>query len=623
MRYALKAVLFAATSLTSLPAAAQEESEIVVTATRTPTKADRLPVRVDVIDRYEIEASGLVSLADAIGPQAVQSGGAGQQTSTFLRGANSKHALALFDGVRLNDAANPNASYDFGQDTLGALERVEVLRGPASTIYGSDAIGGVVNVIPRRGGETAFEPFFELMGGSFDTRRVLLGAAGDASDLEYGVSAEMFDTEGFDHVPERIVTHTGDEDGASIDTFTASIRGDAGAFAFDALFRARESEAEYDTFSGGAFFDLRADDPDLGNEASQRLWRLGAEMEASAGLTFRLSGGEVTSDRSETDGGFQTSAADSERTFADLTAAYEHERVALTGGLSFEHNAIDTQPLFANPLSVEEDQAAAYVIGQFEVTDAITATGSVRVDDYENFGAHTTYALGAVANFEPFRVFGSYATSFKAPSLSERFEQSFFNIGNPNLEPEEAESWEVGADWDVTSAVRLGASYYQTRIEDLIEYRFALLQNVNIGEAATDGAEAYAEARPTSWSWLRLSYAWTDARDEAFDTQLLRRPEDAWQIDARITPTERFSLAFSWAYVGDRTDVIYNDDGTFSFTETTTDGFNVGALSATYDLTEHAQLFARVDNVTDETYEQPNAYAGAPRSFYLGARARF
>lgn len=621
MRIGMKAALFAAACLSALPAFADDD--IVVTATRAPTEANRLPLRIDVIDRDDIVTRGLNTLADAIGANAVQSGGAGQQSSVFLRGANSKHALALFDGVRLNDAAGPNAAYDFGQDTLGGLERVEVLRGPASTIYGSDAIGGVVNLIPRRGGDGGFEPFLEVSGGSFNTWHGLVGAAGSVPHWDYGASVEVLDTDGFDQVPERFATHTGDDDGAQINTFTASIRRDAGLFAFDALARFRHAEADYDTLSGGVNFDLRADDPDLGNESDQTLWRLGAEIEAGTALNFRFAGGQVLSERAETDGGFQTSAANSTRSFTDLTAYYEWRRLNLTGGLAFERNDIDTQPQFANPLSVAEDQSAAYFIGQFDLTDRIVATGSVRIDDDESFGAHSTYSLGAVANFTPVRLYASYATAFKAPSLSERYEESSFNIGNPNLDPEEAEIWEVGADWDVTHGVRLGGSYYQSRIDDLIEYRFALLQNINVGEAAIDGAEAYVEVAPAIWLNARLSYAWTDARDAILDQQLARRPEDAWTLSAQFTPTDRLALNMSWSYVGERTDVTYADDGMFTSSTGAAEDYAVGALNVTYDLDQSAELFVHIDNITDEVYEPVNAYAGAPRSAFIGVRARY
>lgn len=627
MRQFRKTALLLGACLLALPAAA-EEPEIVVTATRAESEAARLPARVEVIDRADIEARSLTSLAEALGGAALQSGGPGQQASLFLRGSNSKHALALFDGVRLNDAAGPTAAYDFGQDLVGAADRIEVLRGPASTVYGSDAIGGVVNVIPRRGGSAPFAPFLELSGGAFDTRRALIGAQGAAGAWSYGASAESFRTEGFDQTPERFATHVGNPDGAAIEDLTGALRFEASPrLALDALVRARRSRAEYDTFSGGPFFDLRADDGDLRNEAEQTLWRLGAETTpfpgSAPGLQLRLSGGQVRSDREELDDGAATISAGSVRGFADLIATLRAHALTLTGGLAYERNEIDTRSPFADPLTAEEDQLGGYLIGQWDISRALAVTGSARIDDYDAFGAHTTYALGAVADLAPLRLYASFATAFKAPSLSERYETSFFNVGNPELEPEESRSWEVGADARLGARLSLGASYYETEIDNLIEYDFAASQNVNLGEAEIAGAELYLETRPAAWAHVRLAYAWTDARDGASGQALARRPEHAISLDARFDPTSRLTLALNWTYAGRRTDVLYDDEGRFADAAGLADGYSTAAVAVSFDLDERAELFARIDNATDETYEAPNAYAGVPRSGYLGVRARF
>ncbi len=604
-------------------AAFADNEDIVVTGVRAPTPLEALPARIDVIDREEIEARSLVSLADAIGTQAVQAGGAGQQTSAFLRGANSKHALALFDGMRVNDASTPNAQYDFGLDTLGGLDRVEVLRGPASAIYGSDAIGGVVNLIPRRGGESLFEPFVEAAAGSFETWRLLAGAAGGRGGFEYGVSAEVLDTEGHDLVPSRFATATGDPDGAHQRAFTFSARQDGGVFALDVLARTRQADAEFDTFSGGPFFDLRADDPDLEGGNDQTLWRLGAEMEAVRALTFRFEGGEVRTEREEVDGGVVANAAQSAQRFVGLNARYAHGGVSLAAGAELRRDEIDARPQFASPLAAAEEQSALYVSGQARFAERFTATASARIDETESFGSQSTYAFGIVGDFNWLRAFASYGTAFKAPSLSERFEVSLFNIGNPDLEAETSHSWEVGADWRVREGFAFGGSYYQTRIEDLIEYDFFALQNVNTGEASVEGAEAFLEANPTGWASVRLAYAWTDARNEVTGAMLARRPDSAWRVDARFTPTERLAVALSWDFVGERTDVTYSDAGSFMSGAAPVEAFNVGALAATFDLDERAQLFARVDNFTDEIYEQPAAFAAPPRGVTVGVRARF
>lgn len=612
--------LLTAISLIAAPASA-EEDEIVITATRVPTSTERLPARVEVLSRADLDARHDATLSDALWPEAIQAGGAGQQASVFLRGANSNHTLALLDGVRINDASSPNGQYDFGLDSLGALERVEIMRGPASAIYGSDAIGGAINLIPRRGGENL--RYVEAAFGAFDTARALAGASGQTGAFAYGVTAEHFQTGGYDLVPARMATHTGDADEARASTLTASGRYEAGGVAFDALARLRSSRSAFDTFSGGPFFDLRADDPNLDNETQQNLWRLGAERRIGAPLNLRISGGQVLSDRAEHDDGVETSAAQSERRFLEAIAVYESGRTTLTAGAAYERAAIDTRPAFAAPLVAEEEQLAAFAVGQFDLSDRIAATGAIRFDDYQTFGGVATYTLGAVADLGPVRAFASYGTAFKTPTLSERFETSAFTIANPNLAPETSRSWEIGADWRPNAQIALGGSLYATRIDNLIQYEFSQLQNLNIGQAEIDGAEGYLNFMPAPWGSLRLSYAWTDARDAATHARLARRPEHVVRLDARAKPSERLTLALTWAYVGERVDVTYANDGAFESPSGLTRAYDIGALAVSYDVNSRAALFARVDNVLDRTYEQPAAFAGAPRSLQLGIRSSF
>jgi vitamin B12 transporter len=603
------------------PRAYAETDDIVVTATRTPTPRERLPARVERIDRDAMESAAMVTLPDALGADAVQAGGAGQQASLFLRGANSSHALALLDGVRLNDASTPNGQYDFGLDTLGGLERIEIVRGPASAIYGSDALGGAVNMIPRRGGDSA--GFGELALGSFDAVRALAGASGESGDLAYGLSAEHFRSEGHDLIPARMQTHTGDRDGAELSSATLSLRRDSGRFGFDALARARQTESAFDTFSGGVAFNLRADDPDLENRTQQYVWRMGADVQTTPAITMRLSGGQVQSDRVERDNGAETSAAQSARSFIDALAAYRRDALTLNAGLSFEQNAIDTRPPFAAPLSVNEDLGAAFLIGQFDWSENIALTGALRRDFYENFGAVTTYSAGAVAQFGALRVFASHGTAFKAPSLSERFETSAFSIANPDLDPEHSRSVELGADWALQATTKLGASLYSTRIRNLIQYDFARPGNINIGRAAIDGAEVFLEAAPVSWASLRLGYVWTDARNQISGARLARRPRHAWRLEATLTPTERIALNASWVFVGDRRDVTYNDAGAFASGSGLAPGYNLASAAATYQVSGSTSVFARISNLSDAAYEQPAAFASAPRDVQLGIRARF
>ncbi|MEY4860233.1 MAG: vitamin transporter BtuB, partial [Pseudomonadota bacterium] len=210
------------------PAWAQTASlpETIVTATRIPTPQERLPAATTVIDRQIIEERGYVTLADALvsvpGFNIIQSGGMGQTTSGFMRGTNSNHVLVLRDGVPMNDASHPSGAFNFGNTLLGDIERIEVVRGPVSAIYGTAAIGGVINLITRRApADRQAQPYGELAGGTNYTARGVVGMAGTIDNLDYGVTGQSLSTRGSNAVAPRFYNNQGERDGFRSGVITA------------------------------------------------------------------------------------------------------------------------------------------------------------------------------------------------------------------------------------------------------------------------------------------------------------------------------------------------------------------------------------------------------------------
>ncbi|UPT64977.1 MAG: TonB-dependent receptor plug domain-containing protein [Hyphomonadaceae bacterium JAD_PAG50586_4] len=291
--YSTKAALLAAVYLIATPAYAQQTDElIVVTGAPAPVAVESLPASVTVIEADAARTRGELSLDQALagvpGIQAPRTGPIGQQTSIFSGGFESNHTLVLFDGVRLDDPSTPESVFDAGQDTLGDASRIEVVQGPLSALYGSGALGGVVNVVPRRGGEGALNPRLEVAAGSFETLTANVGANGTLGRLRYALNAEGYASAGYDIVPERISTHTGEEDGADITTLTGLFDyALSDALAIDLLLRQREAHVDYDP---GVFGDI-AENPEAEIQSDTSLWRLGASWALSDALSLRLSGG--------------------------------------------------------------------------------------------------------------------------------------------------------------------------------------------------------------------------------------------------------------------------------------------------------------------------------------------
>lgn len=621
-----------------------EGDQIVVTATRGDAAAGSVAARTDVVSRAEIELKGFVTAADALkavpGLSVVQSGGAGGLTSVFSRGTNSKHTLALFDGIRLNDASTPNGQFNFGSDTLGDLERVEVLRGPASAIYGSDAIGGVINFIPRIGGERAFMPYAEIAAGNLDTYRGMAGARGTAGRLAYGVTAEYFETGGFNNVAARIADDLGERDGSRFFTITGN--GElkvSEALTIRGLARYRKARTDFD--------DAALDRTGRGGRDSYFVWRIAPRLTA---LDDRYQGdlefGQVDNKRSEWNrpdanngfGGADTRSSGL-RTFAawrnrlkieasDLVAA------TLSGGVEWQRDKVMSFDGYSDALDRSEEQTAVYGLAQIALTDRLDINGSLRYDAPQSFRAVTTWNAGAVLHLKEVggRAYISYGTSFKAPTLSERFSRSAWNVGNANLRPERGKSFEAGIDagTDVGAQGWIGvnATYFDTNIRDLIEYDSVALANRNVGKAAIDGFEVGLRARAGDIADLRVNYSRTNAFNHATGERLLRRPKHGWSASLTLNPTERISLSADWYRRGTRLDVVYDDSSEWGpgggyVGNRLVSAYDLVGLAARYKMTENVELFANMRNAFNERYEEPDSYRGAPRTWQIGARARF
>lgn len=622
MRQFYKAAMLAAGSLLIGAAQAQEpEEEVVVTATRVASAVRGLPADVDVIDPDAARARGAVTLdaalADTPGMQAPRAGPFGQQASLFSGGFESNHTLVLFDGVRLDDPSTPEGIFDAGQDLLGDAQRIEVVQGPMSALYGSGALGGVVNVLPRHGGEGAFNPRLEAAAGSFETAMVTAGADGALGPLRYALTADAFASEGYDILPERIATHTGEKDGAEMATLTGVFDlALSQQLTLDLLVRRREARADYDP---GLFGDIaESDDAEIAKNDTT-LWRLGASWSPDAAFGVRVAGGALETDRITTEAGVVGDVYRGARRFADLGATWRVQDWTLSFGAQGEDEDIDAVS-FGSPVVGDQTHWGVYGAAQGELA-GFDVTAAVRRDDFEGFGAQTTWRTGASHKIgERARIYGAYGTSYRAPSLYERFVPFF---GAAGLQPESATSWEIGGDVTVPLLQRqdwleLSALYRSSEIDDLIG--FAGFSYANVDQAEIRFAEARVTLRPTSWLTARFSYANTDARDAAADEPLQRRPRHAWfaALQAERGP---FAADLSWRQTGARMDTVYDDLGLFAGVGRVA-SYEIVRASASWRVNEDVQLYLAGDNVLDEIYEPVNGFAGAPASVLIGVRLR-
>ncbi|MEZ5938358.1 MAG: TonB-dependent receptor [Hyphomonadaceae bacterium] len=621
---------------------------VVVTATQVATDIDRLPARVAVITREDFEDYNYVTAVEALqatpGLTVVQSGGAGAITSVFSRGTNSKHTLALFDGIRLNDPSAPNGQYNFGQDTTGDLERIEVVRGAASSIYGSDAVGGVINFIPRVGGDTPFAGSYEVAVGDRDTYRGTASARGTVGAASYAISGEHFETGGFNNTPDRFPDNLGEDDGSTFNTLTgvgdlrvndlATIRG---------LVRWRKAETDIDS----AALDRIASKTD----DQYLVWRVGSRLQLlDDRLTVDVNGGQVKNERSSTDAAdanqpypAPNSSAEGTRTFANWRNIYEFEDTgalsdaSINVGVEWQDEDISSSGGYSDALSRSESNLALYALLRGRLADRIDLSGSVRRDDTDSFGEATTWNLGAVVDIpEAYsRVYVSAGTSFKAPTLSERFSTSSYVSASPDLKPEEGDGWEAGFDFEPPipgADARFGFTWFKSDIDNLIESQYdvgsGLYKNINIGVAKIEGYETYLEASPFPQLTGRIAYTYTDARNGDTDARLLRRPPHQWSASAKLQPTDKLSMTLSYLRRGHREDVYYSDTNPYGkgggyLGNRTVDAYELLNAVITYKATDAISVYGSVRNLTDESYEDPSAYRGEPITWTIGLRGTF
>ena len=594
----------------ALPAFAQDPQdleEVVVTATRLPAIVADTP-GARVIDGETIEKRGAVFAADILtdipGLSVVRSGAFGGVAQVRIRGATPGKTLTLVDGVPVNDPAEVNGAFDYSGFELGDIERIEVLSGPQSSLWGSDAIGGVIAFTTREvNGVRA-----EAEAGSYDTLRGRLAAGVANETYAFGAWVSRFDTDGISAADEA-------DGNPEADGYENTTLGAKGRYAFtpsvelDGSLRWSDSQADLDGFPAPTF--ALADTLDT---TATEQWSGTVRLKAVAlGLShqFSLSASDITRDtvsdfpsRFEADRQVYRWQADGEYGTA-LDYVFGAEREETEGSLSDGTNAsLGTTSVFG--------------VARYAPSERLSLTGALRWDDTDDFGSETTGRVSAAYDLDGgFTLSGASGTGFKVPSISQAVCDFCFSADPfPVLTPETADSVEVALGWASSDGRIEGrATLYRLNVENQITYLFDPVTfdsvYVNIAETRTDGVELEARARMGSGFDLTLAYGWTDARDETTGARLLRVPEHAGSATLGWSG-DRLSGALTIRAEGDQ-----DDSGGVR------DSFVTANLNAAYQLTDAVAVTARVENLADERYQQVLGYGEPGRSGYVGVRLRY
>ncbi len=622
-------------ALAEQPVPGDNLERVIVSATRSEQNRDVTGTSVSVITAGDLAIEHIDIVTDALGETpgvtVVRNGGPGQPTSIGLRGAEAGQTLVVVDGVQINDPSAPDGSAILADLLVNSIDRIEVLRGPQSTLYGSDAIGGVVDILTLRGGATPFAMTATGEGGSFGTFRLNATANGTANGVEYGGGINLYTTQGIAAADTRPV-HT-DPDGYRNLGATANVRVPVAVnVSLDVRAYYVNAESVFDGFPPP-------------NYTLQYTGEYGRDelLALYGGVNFNFFDGRFRNRIAMTE-------LDSDRTNYNPALSFPEEFFAKGRATNVEYQGIfDVTPSDQliigaeslrtdlktglptpdqpNPAAVQGHVRINSVYGQYQTTlfRQVTVTGGLRHDDDAEFGGHNSIkAAAAWALFEGDTILrANYGDGFKAPSLYELYSP----YSNPvqKLAPESAHGWEAGLDQKLLQGAGIvSVVYFQRHTDDQIDFFdcFGVTSPAcsqrpfgyyaNIVRTRAEGVEIEAGAQLLDTIHLYGNVTDMAAIDLTTGGELARRPR--LTANARIvwTPDAHWSLGASGSFTGKRFD---NATDTVALA-----AFTVIDLFASYAISDRLQLYARGENILDRHYETAAGYHALPCTVTAGLR---
>ena len=629
---------------------AVELEELVVTADRAPTPASRAIAATTVITGEELRQRGVYFLEDALrqspGTAVVPTGSYGGISSLFVRGGESDHTKVLIDGVPVNQAGG---AFSFGTLSTDNIDRIEIVRGPVSVLYGSDAVTGVVQVFTRRG-TGRLRGAAAASGGTFGTWRGDLGASGGGDQASFAVSLSRYVSDGtyrFNSDYRSTVASgalTVHPDAATVASLTA--RTGDNTFHFPTDFAGIASDSNQKSLQNGTT---------LGLELSRRL-SSGAEVRIALASHTQTDGADNAADSPGDTLGFYASQsqARSLRRSVDARGILQiGQGVRMTAGVQAEFQdlrefsrsefnfgggpTVSADP----PLGAARRNVGFYGQALVDVGPRVLLNLGARVDQNQKFGTHGTYRLGGVLRLtQRLRLRAAAGSGFKEPSLRENYVETAFEVGNPDLKPEESRSWELGVEHSLLNGmVTVSASYFDQRFRNLIQYNGTAAPGTpsyeNVAKATARGVELTGAFRPGHGISLTGSYTYLKTRvdDAGFSTApgdvfvdgqpLIRRPRHSTRLDGRARLGERATLGVAASIVASREDVDFRP---FPSARTTLPAYVTVDFDAAVDLlraaggTPGVTATLRVENLFDERYETVVGFPARGRAVLAGAK---
>jgi vitamin B12 transporter len=612
--------------------------DVVVTANRVETPTKEIATSVTVITEQDLEQTKKTTLVEAlrevVGLSVLQTGPVGSSASVMLRGANSEHTLVMIDGVEVNDPITPSRTFDFSHLQIEGIERVEILRGPQSTLYGSDAMAGVINIITKKG---QGKPVFHLssLAGSYRTFSGTAGLSGEMKKFHYSLWSSSLTSRGFSAASDRLEGNT-EADGYK----NLSLSARAGyrlADNIDLDFSARFTDARSDIDNYGSAF---GDDPNNVQNYETlflkgHLRGLFSKNRWEQKWTFS----QVRSNRKTDNPTDEQHPFDSDRSryrsglfkLDWQNNVFLHESNTLTFGAEYQQERGESEyyseSIMGPSISLfpikKARNTGIYAQDQLRLAGIFFLTAGIRMDTHSQSGPSTTFRI-APAFFirqTSTKLKATLGTGFKSPSLYQLYAPGniWGPIGNENLEPEETASWDMGIEqtlWD--GKILLEGTFFSSRYKNLIDYDYTE-GYINIAQVSSKGVEIALEFFPIENMALSVSYSHTVVKDLNTGEALLRRPKNKFAATLNFGILAKGRLVISLIHLGERDDMEWID---WIATKVRMTPFSLLNAVGSYDILPNIQLFLSLDNILDQRYELIKGYGTPGRSAYMGFKIK-
>lgn len=613
--------------------------EIVVTATRLETPAKEIASSITVITKDDLERMGkttvLEALQEVLGVMVLQNGPLGGASSVSLRGANSEHTLVMLDGVELNDPISPSRSYDLAHLSIANIERIEILRGAQSTLYGSDALGGVINIITKKG-QGKPNLYLRSIGGSFKTFLSHAEFSGSSDTFHFSLAGSYFRTNGFSAASTSCEGNY-EEDGYRNLTLSGRVGYQVWQnLSIDLTWRTFKTKSDIDNF-GGPY----GDDPNNTQRYDASILKgqirhlfLQNRWEQKINLSV------IHYDRKYENPTDDEHPSDSDRskfTSQQWKLDWQHNLFldaanTLTFGLEYQEeqgqSEYSSESLWGSSSSLfplqKSHNTGIYIQDQIRWAGRFFATVGARLDHHSQSGTALTYRIAPayLIGQTGIKLKASYGTGFKSPSLYQLFapETTWGPVGNKLLEPEQCTSWEMGIEQSLfRNTFLLGLTYFSSEYKNLIDFDYAR-GYINISKASSKGVEFILQALLGRRFHLSASYTRSEARDVDADEDLLRRPKDKLAARVSYDFSKKSHLTLSLIHIGKREDMEWIG---WVPQRVAMPSYTLFDILFAIEAIPNVQFFLRLDNLLNEEYEVVKGYGTAGFSAYGGLKVLF